>query len=397
LAAQVSILPMFRLPVLAVLCGLAAAKNWTVIDSDIGFSGDGIVFVNDSVGYASGVSSVGHPAVFKTVNGGVNWVQTSATFDQIQLVLDVGATMDTVVVATVFGEQYSNDSGKTFYPSKGGGVTMSVKFIGQNGDGGMKYGLAGTYLRGLTQVQGVGITVDGGKTITSYETGLQAIARFGTFPTEKVWYVSAGTWPGENVDDNPYDDFSPRKGRPSRSPARRRAPPASVAVSATGQYMAQIAKTEDAGATWKTVFNTTGEFFFNAIDCAPGNPDWCCAGGEAEHDSPSPGARIHCTKDGGVTWTRTLWQPAEDTGDMWSVLTLQFASALEVWAAGAKLTTLAPFSWFLYSADGGITWTQNYPQLLGNYVMGLSFIDSAHAFAIMQDYLTGTAQVAAYE
>ena len=26
-------------------------------------------------------------------------------------------------------------------------------------------------------------------------------------------------------------------------------------------------QTTDGGATWKTVFNTTGVFFFNAIDC----------------------------------------------------------------------------------------------------------------------------------
>ena len=120
------------------------------------------------------------------------------------------------------------------------------------------------------------------------------------------------------------------------------------------------------------MYNTTGEFFFNAIDCAvgararcvpcrrcwrcvcacvcgthgpvyracvfvrgvqclalawhhswcacaavpvvgvcqPGNPDWCCAAGEAETYSPNPGARIHCTKDGGATWTRNFWQPA---------------------------------------------------------------------------------------
>ena len=63
--------------------------------------------------------------------------------------------LQTVVVTTVFGEQYSDDGGKTFANSTGGGVSMSVRFLGANGDGGMKYGAAGTYMGpDLEQIQG---------------------------------------------------------------------------------------------------------------------------------------------------------------------------------------------------------------------------------------------------
>jgi hypothetical protein len=55
------------------------------------------------------------------------------------------------------------------------------------------------------------------------------------------------------------------------------------------------------------VFVEAGNFYFNAIDCEPGNPDACCACGEAD-DGPTPGARIHCTFDGGKTWNRTFFQ-----------------------------------------------------------------------------------------
>jgi hypothetical protein len=41
---------------------------------------------------------------------------------------------------------------------------------------------------------------------------------------------------------------------------------------------------------------------FNAVDCQPGNPRWCCAVGEGFADSAEPGGRVHCTQDGGATW-----------------------------------------------------------------------------------------------
>ncbi len=102
----------------------------------------------------------------------------------------------------------------------------------------------------------------------------------------------------------------------------------------------------------QTVFNATNEFFFNGIDCQPNNPDWCvlafllrarmwlslatapaiaapmpflffacwpfqrrcCAVGEAEKPSSVPGARIHCTQDGGKTWNQTFFQPGVNGG-----------------------------------------------------------------------------------
>ena len=152
-----------------------------------------------------------------------------------------------------------------------------------------------------------------------------------------------GAWPGENDDDprddDPLDDDPTpgvarglRRRTPStsavRSPAMARHNPA---VSVPGPFIAEIAKTTDAGATWtvslsggrgclcvglclglwalgrpgscslrrfgvrqsptvcrflqptlpsnllvlsQTVFNATNQFFFNAIDCQPNNPDW---------------------------------------------------------------------------------------------------------------------------
>jgi hypothetical protein len=53
--------------------------------------------------------------------------------------------VQTVVVASVFGELYSADAGKTWAHSNGGGPSQSVRYFGTNGDGGHKFGIAATY------------------------------------------------------------------------------------------------------------------------------------------------------------------------------------------------------------------------------------------------------------
>ena len=53
-------------------------------------------------------------------------------------------------------------------------------------------------------------------------------------------------------------------------------------------------------------------------------------------------------------------------------------------------------AWFLYSGDGGHTWTQS-PVLNGYYSLGLSFIDPTHAFAVMDNTATGASALAEYK
>jgi photosystem II stability/assembly factor-like uncharacterized protein len=94
---------------------------------------------------------------------------------------------------------------------------------------------------------------------------------------------------------------------------------------------------------------------FNAIDCQPSNANWCCAVGEADNDSPAPGARIHCTQDGGNTWTQTFFQ-AGTSSSGYSLMEIRYATDNDVWAVGGELGSLYPSAWFLYSGDGGNTW-----------------------------------------
>jgi hypothetical protein len=54
-------------------------------------------------------------------------------------------------------------------------------------------------------------------------------------------------------------------------------------------------------------------------------------------------------------------------------------------------------AWFLYSGDGGQTWSHGTTPLEGYYAFSVSFLDPTHAFAVMDDVLTQESAIAKYE
>lgn len=155
---------------------------------------------------------------------------------------------------------------------------------------------------------------------------------------------------------------------------------------------------------------------FNGIDCQPDNANWCCAVGEADSDSPVPGARIHCTQNGGSTWTRTFFAPGTASSG-YSLMEIRFTTNNDVFAVGGELGVLYPSAWFLQSSDGGMTWTNSTTPIVrvpslacekcccqsshlmqaGYYAMGLSVVDPTHAFAALLNPITQESAIAAYE
>jgi len=391
-----------RAAVLVFACVAAAvsAAEWKIIDSNIATIDTGLAFTSDTVGYTGGAANGVGPEIFKTVDGGKTWTVCPAKFGADLLLLDTDAADNTIVISSIFGELYSTDAGASFQASTGGGTSQSVRYIGTDGDGGLKFGVTGQY--GLfTSVNGVGISVDGGKTFKAYDANMQTDARYGAFPTDTTWYVAGGTWPGEGSDDQPVDD-QPVDGKAplhkkyvynGRSLVRQK--PRHPLAAAPNGYQAQITKTADGGATFTSVFNTSNEFYFNAIDCLPGNANWCCAVGEADNDSPAPGARVHCTQDGGSTWTRTFYAPGNSTTGF-SLIEIRFLSDKEGWAVGGVLNAIYPSSWFIKTLDGGQTWTADPTVLPGYYAMGLSNVDDTHAWSSLLNPLTQESSIAEY-
>lgn len=118
-----------------------------------------MAFADEKTGYlAGGANGVG-PEILKTVDGGTTFNPIEGiNFGIDLLLLDIAASKETVVVTGIPQEMYSEDGGKTWEHSIGGGISQSVRYIGPLAEGdGLHFGVAGQHLGG----QGVAITKNG--------------------------------------------------------------------------------------------------------------------------------------------------------------------------------------------------------------------------------------------
>jgi len=379
--------------VLAIVLLAAAtfAADWRVINNNVLTTDLGIAFLNEFVGYTAGDANGVGPAILKTTNGALSFEKCNATFGPDVLLLDLDAAGESIVVSSVFGELYSANGGKYFQRSTGGGTSQSVRYLGVNGDGGHKYGTTGQF----GKKQGVAISTNSGRTFKSYDAKLSTRARYGAFPTDTTWYVAAGEWP----DNGQATTGTARHFRQRRSEYLNNDGTLNLNTPATPRaneagYVAQITKTTDGGNTWSTVFFENNTFYFNAIDCAPGDVNNCCAVGESD-GTDAAGGRIHCTTDGGKTWNRTFWSPNTDKVH-YSLLELRYSSATDIWAVGGQLTQIEPSAWFVHSVDGGKTWQPDSTLLKGYYALGVTMVSPTVGYAAVDNLVTQIAGIAKY-
>lgn len=287
---------------------------------------------------------------------------------------------------------YSNDDGKSFHFSLGGGLSQSARYIGVNGDGGHRFGIAGTY-RGQ---QGVAISNNGGKTFTPFTSDeFFTYSRYAAYPTDNIWYVAAGEFPSSNASEAVRPDLPARYRRSEFMAADGRFPAKwnRVADPNVAGYKAQLVKTSDGGTTWKTLFAQNDTFYFNGIDCNPSNPDHCCAVGESA-DGPDAGARIYCTWDG-ETFNQTFNAPYTQSKG-YSLIDIRFANETFAWAVGGVLNVFAPNAWFVVTTDGGRTWDAETHTLPGYYALGLDVVNEKVAYAAVDNLITQSSGVAKY-
>jgi len=202
---------------------------------------------------------------------------------------------------------------------------------------------------------------NGGQTYTRRNLpswGLFPYARYISMPSATTWYVTAGSWPRENLGDdvipvtqhvnyrrvnNTYRLHYPNLDRLSASRRLNQAP-----CPGCDGFNTMVWKTTDGGVTWSNMLNISyGSYYLNTINCLDVNNCWTVSGGDLNV--------ILQTSDGGVTWTERYRKVAEFGEDLMDV---KFVNAREGFVAGSIVS--GNFGGFvLHTTDGGVTWSRD--------------------------------------
>lgn len=243
--------------------------------------------------------------------------------------------------SSLFSMYVSQDHGDTWSAAPGfGGPAQCVRTFGDS-----NLAAVGGFATKQGPVQGVAVSTDGnGADWKLINIPDASSCRYGAFPSEDTWYITAGMWNTsteakisvkhvENYHLNHAVKLG--KGHVKDTPDTN-----------TG-WWGQIYKTTDAGSTWSTVFKSgpNDMYYFNAIDCSSDGMS-CVAVAEGQ------GTLAFTTTDGGENWTKTY----EGSTDI-SLMAVSFASDKEVWIAPAQQVGRQLATNFMYSADAGQTWT----------------------------------------
>jgi hypothetical protein len=349
---------------------VVAAQTW----NEVHYGEDTIIlaicFTDANNGFFPWGDSDGSVGMKITSDGGKTFKSVPATKFS-SLLMDATCAGKNGVVGGMMDTQWSKDGWMTWNVSKGD------KFITQNAATikGKKddqfFGLAGTDIKGL---DGVAVSVDGAQNFKFYNiTALKTIARYGSFPSRNVWYISAGMWADSDAEDptvahkmSKYLHVHKNGKRSLKVGAQPQAP----TPGPTPGWIGQIVTTKDAGKTWTSSFVDEGNLYFNDIDC--GSETSCCASADGV-----AGSYIYCTNDGN-TWTQKLF----NAGSANSLMAMYALSPTEYWAGGGELDSKFMGA-FLHSTDGGNTWTN---QTIHNiYVADLDFGDQTHGWAATLD------------
>ena len=244
---------------------------------------------------------------------------------------------------------------------------------------------------------GVGRSVDGGTTwdVSNIDVGY---SRYGAFPSENVWYVSAGMWASSDEEVSKRNDHA----HPTDFKNEHKRSIDSFALSSRidvgggssgavhykdiGHYKkftgganetetgwwGTISKTTDGGKTWSKVFESdpvNDYYYFNSISCS--SETHCVAVAEGDNADGSAFVGAFVTFDGGASWTNTL-TPDSIPDNTMSIMASAWVSDDEGWlgAVGKSKTQLEAV--FFHTTDGGKTY--NVGQTLTNcFPMDMTF------------------------
>lgn len=418
----------------AALAAHMVMGAWQVVASNVATICTGIACTDGTHCYVPVAQNGVGCDILHSSDGGVTWAGTQSEPFAL-LLLDIAAQGSNVVALGALTLEYSLDKAATFNSSVGVlGAGQCIRPVASSSPSGQNsFAAIGDW--GLfVQSNGPAVSTDSGASFKADNiSSLNSDSRYGAFPSATTWYVAAGDWPGEGVDDDtpPPAHVFKRAGAPVQPGHYAQAvAPGSVLVKARGSrlhllrapngdhawaqvrrehvlaanahaelgsatpdtWAAQIAKTTDGGRTWSTVFTKVGAFYFNEIECT--DERTCCVVAEtggAGNGTEGAGTFFHCTQDGGATWVETLANPDPDS----SLIGIDHIGPSEFWAVGAELGFITPqYATFWHSTDGGKSWDLASKNISLQYAIDISCDLGVNCWAPLLDVLTQETSIA---
>jgi len=228
------------------------------------------------------------------------------------------------------------------------------------------------------QGNGVQISTDAGLTWTGQDWNMTTDARYASFVSQDLGYVTGGQWP-QNQNEN-QDAFSYPK-RISKhlvftgKNVQFDPQPKGKANPGKG-YRGIIAKASSGASQWDMLVSlkNTG-VYFNQISCTDSLTCWAtCEGNNITNGAVA--AWIYATTDGWQTYETQLYFEGG------SLVPIQMISPTFGWAGGATIPEegRAGLEAAFYKTTDGKTWTSE-GSIAGFYAMDLSIVDQNNAFA----------------
>jgi hypothetical protein len=193
--------------VLVSLLSLVSSKEWVLNSKTTATLVTGVGAGNDdSASAAAGDNGTG--AFVENWSNG-EWVKTQI---QAGMLLDSVTTPSGNTIATsIWGVYLSTDKGATFTTLEGvSGVSQSANLFGSKLE---NFALVGSFAvtnpngGKPASVTGVAISEDAGATWSV--SGDVPYARYGSFPTDKTWYVASGIWGSSGAASQHVLSFEP--------------------------------------------------------------------------------------------------------------------------------------------------------------------------------------------
>lgn len=366
----VRLLSATALPFLSIaIASPASAATWSVAKDNIATVLMGVDFQDASNGYVVGAdNAAGGSVIFHTSDGGRTFINQQDNPLQCATYLDVSYGGDGNALSGGLGMFYRfagasySDDGRNWKASKDrwlASVYQDVEAVDAD-----HMFMVGAWSKLTTYSDGVAASTDGGRTFNYFPWGIDTAARYGSFVSPSVGYVSGGQWPYEETVAK-FGKGDHRLSQHVRVPGKNlKRDPQSLTYDG---YRGVIAKTVNGGESWELIYDDYDRFYFNAIDFVDEDTGWVVAEGDA-------GGYILHTSDGGQTWEE---QHFEDGA---SLLGLKMIDENEGWATGAIISRSYE-ALFLHTVDGGMTWEAVDTGLGKYYVFNLDFVDSEHGFA----------------